>query len=206
VTDFVIAGLGNPGAEHAHDRHNAGAMALNRLAKRHHIDFKAGRTASTGKGRMGDSEVVLVKPRTWMNSSGKAIGPLLNREHVIVLYDELDLPEGRLRLRPKGGHGGHNGLKSIIEAVGSADFGRVRIGIGRPLHRGVPSWDPEVVMRHVLAQPPKDGREKLETAVERAAEAVEAIIERGWERAMDVYNRTDAGALTTGSQRSQEDA
>lgn len=196
MTDFIIAGLGNPGAEHANDRHNVGALCLNRLAKRRAIALKAGRLASTGKGRIADAEVMLVRPRTWMNSSGRAIAPLLKRErlpveNLIVIHDELDLPEGRLRLRPKGGDGGHNGLKSIIENVGSADFGRVRIGIGRPLSQGVPSWDPDVVMRHVLAPPTKAGREVLEAALERACDAIEAIITRGWERAMDVYNRAE---------------
>jgi PTH1 family peptidyl-tRNA hydrolase len=196
LTDYLIAGLGNPGSEHAGQRHNVGFWLINRLAKRYGIDLKAGRTGTTGKGRIAGAEVVLLKPRTYVNSSGDAIGPLLKKEGVaaenlIVAYDDLDLPEGRVRLRPKGGSGGHNGLKSIVSAVGSGDFGRVRIGIGRPKHQGVPSWDPEVVMRWVLGEPPKAAREVIDAAVERACDAIEAIITDGWERSMDRYNRVE---------------
>jgi PTH1 family peptidyl-tRNA hydrolase len=199
MTDFVIAGLGNPGAEHAGQRHNVGFWAADHLARRHGISLKTNSNAWTGKGRIFDAEVSIIKPRTWMNSSGKAIAPLLQKEGVspdqlIVLYDELDLPEGKLRMRPKGSAGGHNGLKSIIASIGSSDFGRVRIGIGRPYHNGVPTWDGEHVMRYVLGDPPKQGRLALEEAVERACDAIEAVITRGWERAMDVYNRSEEPA------------
>jgi PTH1 family peptidyl-tRNA hydrolase len=197
MTDFVVAGLGNPGIEHAGNRHNVGFWAVNRLAKRHGIGLKANRNDWTGKGRIDGAEVVLTRPKTWMNRSGIAIAPLLKREGVlieslVVVYDELDLPEGRIRIRPKGGSGGHNGLRSIISSTGSSDFGRIRIGIGRPLYLGVPTWDPEIVMRWVLGDPPREAREVLEQAVERACDAIEAVIERGWERAMDVYNRDEA--------------
>jgi PTH1 family peptidyl-tRNA hydrolase len=197
VTDYVIVGLGNPGPERADQRHNLGFRCINHLARRHGISLHAGRVASTGKGRIEGAEVVLAKPRTWMNSSGKAVAPLMQREAVpvenlIVVYDDLDLPEGRIRLRPGGGDGGHNGLKSIIAAVGSGDFGRVRIGIGRPLDRGVPTWDPEIVMRYVLSRPSKPSQEKLQSAVERACDAIEAAIRDGWERAMDRYNRAES--------------
>ncbi len=135
-----------------------------------------------------------MRPRTFVNGSGRAVAPLLQRHglplsRLIVVYDELDLPEGRIRLRPDGSAGGHNGLKSIIEATGGGGFGRVRVGIGRPLVDGVPSWDPEAVMRYVLAQPPRDGREALAAAIEQACDAVEAVTADGWERAMNVFNR-----------------
>jgi PTH1 family peptidyl-tRNA hydrolase len=198
VTDYVIAGLGNPGAEYAGQRHNLGFWVINRLAKRHGIDLKAQRMGSTGKGRIAEAEVVLVKPRTYVNGSGQAIAPLLKREglpvdKLIVVYDDLDLPVGRLRMRATGGSGGHNGLKSIIDASGGSNFGRVRVGIGRPLDRGVPSWDPEHVMRWVLANPPKAQREILDAAVEQACDAIEAVMTVGWERAMDTYNRASPG-------------
>ena len=193
MSDYLIAGLGNPGSEHANQRHNVGFWCLNRLAKRHGMEFKNSRLASTAEGRIGEATVVLVKPRTFVNRSGDAIGPLLQREHVllsnlIVAYDDLDLPQGRIRLRPEGGDGGHNGLKSIIAATGSGGFGRVRIGIGRPLDRGLPTWEPEIVMRHVLGVPPKAGREAIDSAIERACDAIEAIIGGGFERAMNTYN------------------
>lgn len=198
MTDFVIAGLGNPGEEHAGQRHNVGFWAANLLAKRHGISLKTGSNAWTGKGRVCDAEVAITRPRTWMNLSGKAIAPLLRKEGVpveklIVVYDELDLPEGRIRIKPNGGAGGHNGLKSIIASTGSSDFGRVRVGIGRPYHNGAPTWDGEHVMRWVLGNPPKQGREVLEDAIERACDAIEAVITKGWERAMDVYNRNEGG-------------
>jgi PTH1 family peptidyl-tRNA hydrolase len=198
VIDYVIAGLGNPGSEHADQRHNVGFWGINRLAKRHSIGLKNSSLATAGKGRIAGAEAVLVKPRTFVNGSGRAIGPLLRREGVpvenlIVIYDELDLPEGRIRLRPRGGDGGHNGLKSIIEATGSDAFGRIRVGIGRPKdHFGVPTWDPEIVVRWVLAQPPKASREVLDAAIERACQAIEAIITAGWDRAMNTFNADPA--------------
>src|SRR5262245_22975544 len=158
VAKYLIAGLGNPGGGYEGNRHNVGFWAINRLARRHGIDVKAGRNASVGKGRIGEDEVVLVKPRTFVNRSGDALGPLAKPEGVdgiIVIYDELDLPVARVRLRSKGGSGGHNGLKSIIAGTGGNDFGRIRIGIGRPLAGGEPTWDPDHVMRYVLADPPR---------------------------------------------------
>lgn len=194
MTDYLIVGLGNPGAAYANHRHNVGARCVARLAKRHGIDLRAGRNASTGKGAIAGVEVVLLRSRGYYNGTGQAVAPVLRRERVpienlIVVYDELDLPEGRIRLRPRGSAAGNNGLKSIIDATGSRDFGRVRIGIGRPLVNGVPSWDPEAVMRYVLAQPARAGREALDAAIERACDAIEAVIAYGWERAMDRYNR-----------------
>lgn len=194
--DYVIAGLGNPGTSYAEHRHNVGARALNRLAKRHAISLHAGRSASTGGGRIAGASVLLVRARGYYNSTGAAIAPLLRKEgapveNLIVIYDELDLAEGRIRLRPRGSAAGNNGLKSIIEAAGSSDFGRIRIGIGRPLDRGVPSWDPDVVMRYVLSRPGRVGRSVLDAAVERACDAIEAIISEGWERAMDTFNRRE---------------
>lgn len=205
MTDYLIVGLGNPGPERADQRHNMGFRCINHLARRHGISLRAGRLASAGKGRIDSAEVVLAKPRTWMNNSGNAVGPLLRRERVpvenlTVVYDDLDLPEGRIRLRPGGGDGGHNGLKSIIAAIGSGDFGRVRIGIGRPLDRGVPTWDPDLVMRYVLARPPRASQEALQAAIERACDAIEAVIRNGWERAMDRYNRAEPQDAGKGSE------
>ena len=193
MSDYVIVGLGNPGSEHANDRHNVGFRAVNLLAKRAGASLSNSKLASAGRGRLGDAELTLVKPRTWYNGSGKAAAHFLRQErlgpeNLIVIHDELDLPVGRIRLRPKGSTAGNNGLKSVMAEVGTPDFGRVRIGIGRPRHRGVPSWDPEVVMRHVLSSPAKEARDVLEAAVERAADAVEAVIRDGWERAMNTYN------------------
>ena len=167
LTEYLIAGLGNPGKEHAGQRHNVGAWCINRLARRFDFELKAGRNATTGSGQIEGVEVMLVRPRTFMNNSGEAIAPLMKKEgmsieRLIVIYDELDLTEGRIRLRPNGGAGGHNGLRSIINECGGNGFGRVRVGIGRPLDRGVPTWNSDIVMRHVLSDPPKAAREVLD--------------------------------------------
>jgi PTH1 family peptidyl-tRNA hydrolase len=196
VTDYIVSGQGNPGAEHAGQRHNVGFWVIDRLAKRHGVSMSSGRNAFTGRGRVEGKDVVLVKPRTYYNGAGRAVGPLLKREHVpphnlVVIYDDLDLPEGRVRLRARGSDGGNNGLKSISAALASQDYPRIRIGIGRPRDRGVPTWDPELVVRYVLSQPSQAGREVLEAAVERACDAIEAIMRDGIERAMDVANRAE---------------
>ena len=194
VVKLIVAGLGNPGSTYAGHRHNVGSWCINRFARRHQIALKAGRIASLGRGRIGDAEVVLVKPRTFVNRSGQALAPALKREKagpadLLVIYDDLDLPVGRLRLRQRGGGGGHNGLKSIIDSLGSGDFSRVRIGIGRPLANGLPSWDPEVIANYVLSPPAAAERELLEAAVEKACGAIEYLLANGFERAMDQFNR-----------------
>ncbi len=196
MTDYVICGIGNPGPEHEGQRHNVGFWAIDKLAKRHNIKMKSSTMAVMGKGKIGDSEVLLIKPRTFVNSSGKAVGPALKKENVpasnlIVVYDDLDLAPGKLRMRPKGGDGGHNGLKSISAAAGTQEYGRVRVGVGRPYHQGVPTWDPEFVVRYVLQDPPKDQRELIDDALERTADAIEVVFARGWERAMDEANRNE---------------
>jgi PTH1 family peptidyl-tRNA hydrolase len=205
---YLIVGLGNPGAKYAASRHNIGFRAVDRLARRHGVKLQGPRfwqrnVAEAGHGRVSGTEVLLVKPQTFYNGSGRAVQYFLARErirpeNVIVIYDDLDLPEGRIRLRPEGSHGGNNGLKSIIEAIGRTDFGRIRVGIGRPLHQGVPSWDPEVVVGHVLAAPEGTSAETLDATLERVADAVEAILRDGWERAMDVYNRAEAAGEPNG--------
>jgi PTH1 family peptidyl-tRNA hydrolase len=199
--DFLIVGLGNPGSKYAASRHNAGFRTIDALAARHAVRLQGPRfwqrgDAEAGKGRIGEAEVVLLKPQTFYNNSGRAVQAVMARERIrpesiIVIYDDLDLPEGRIRLRPDGSHGGNNGLKSIIDATGRRDFGRIRIGIGRPLHQGVPSWDPDVVIKHVLGAATGESLSTLNAALERACDAVEAIISNGWERAMDVYNRAE---------------
>jgi peptidyl-tRNA hydrolase, PTH1 family len=198
VTDHLIVGLGNPGPKYAASRHNIGFRAIDALARRHEIKLQGPKfwqrnLAEAGRGRISESAVMLVKPQTFYNDSGRAVQAFMTRERIkpgsiIVIYDDLDLPEGRIRMRPNGSHGGNNGLKSIIEAAGN-EFGRIRIGIGRPLDKGVPSWDPDVVIRHVLAAPPPESLPVLEAAIDRAADAIEAVIRDGWERTMDIYNR-----------------
>ncbi|MCA9985924.1 MAG: aminoacyl-tRNA hydrolase, partial [Anaerolineales bacterium] len=134
---FLIVGLGNPGREHKKNRHNIGFMAIDQLAETWGISLgKVQQRAITGQGRVGEDTIILAKPQTYMNSSGDAVGPLARyfkvpTENVLVIYDEIDIPFGALRIRSKGGSGGHNGMKSIINHLGQ-DFPRIRIGVGRP--------------------------------------------------------------------------
>ncbi len=191
---WLIVGLGNPGPAYSHNRHNVGYWCINRLARLHGIQLKARRLAALGEGRIGEFAVLLVKPRTFVNNSGHAVAAALKHararpENILVVYDELDLPAGRLRLKAKGGHGGHNGLKSIAAVLGSTDFPRLRIGIGRPHVNGEPVWDPDVVAVWVLSDPTPQEEKTLQKAVERAAEAVELVLAEGVEAAMNRYNK-----------------
>jgi peptidyl-tRNA hydrolase, PTH1 family len=200
VTDYLVVGLGNPGAKYADSRHNVGFRTIDALAKRHEIKLQGPKfwqrnLADAGRGRIEDNEVILIKPQTFYNSTGRAVQAFMTRERVkpaniIVIYDDLDLPEGRIRMRPNGSHGGNNGLKSIIDAAGS-EFGRIRIGIGRPLDKGVPSWEPDVVIRYVLGAPVPESLPVLGEAIDRTCDAIAAVMSEGWERAMDVYNRVN---------------
>jgi len=192
--EWVVVGLGNPGPGYASHRHNVGFWAINELARRAGVRLKAaGRHLNFAVTTLAGSRVALAKPRTFVNLSGVAVREALRRtgadlERTIVIHDDLDLPVGALRIRRGGGHGGHNGLKSIGAEVG-LDFVRIRIGIGRPLVDGEPTWDPEVIAAYVLSAPPPTERELLEEAVRLAADAVPVIITDGVERAASRFNR-----------------
>jgi peptidyl-tRNA hydrolase, PTH1 family len=190
----LIVGLGNPGTEYAGNRHNVGYWVINRLARRHAIGMKAGRNASQGKGRVAGREVTLAKPRTYVNQSGDAVWKIIKQEklaeasELLIVYDELDLPVAKLRLRARGGHAGQRGLQSIVEAVGSNDFPRLRIGIGRPVVDGEPSYDPGDVANYVLSDPNPEERTLLDIAVERALDGIEIALADGIEAAMRQIN------------------
>lgn len=191
---WLIVGLGNPGPVHSHDRHNVGYWCLNRLARLNGIRFKVRRIAAFGEGSVRGVPVVLAKPRTFVNRSGDAAASLLrnfkiDRQNMLVVCDDLDLPIAALRLRPDGGHGGHNGLRSVITATGGDDFPRLRIGIGRPVVDGKPTWQPDDVADYVLSDPTPEDARALQSAVVLAAEAVEAALVDGLEAAMNRYNR-----------------
>jgi PTH1 family peptidyl-tRNA hydrolase len=190
----LVVGLGNPGGEYAGNRHNVGAWTVNRLARRHGIELASAGRASLGVGQIAGREVAVARPRTFVNESGPAVWALIKRlkiddaAELLVVHDELDLPSGKIRLRPHGGSGGYKGLKSIIDAVHSDRFPRLRIGIGRPVVNGEPTWEPEHVANYVLSDPPPDERQVLDDAVARAIEAIELAIEQGVEAAMQKYN------------------
>ena len=191
---WLIAGLGNPCAEDSHNRHNVGYWCINRLARLHNIRLKSSRLAALGEGEIAGSPALLVKPRTYVNKSGDAVASALSRfkgspERLIVIYDDLDLPSGAFRMRQRGGHGGHNGLKSIIAAAGTNEFPRIRIGIGRPHIDGEPSWEPETIGPWVLSDPTPEEVEVLRAAVAKVAEAVEVVLSDGVEAAMTAFNQ-----------------
>lgn len=192
--DWLIVGLGNPGEQYARTRHNVGFWVINALARRAGTQPKAvGSLMHIGLGTLQGQRVALVKPKTYVNLSGRAVAQALQwtgctLQRTIVAYDELDLPAGALRIRAGGGHGGHNGLKSIAQHAG-LDFIRVRIGIGRPLIGGEPSWDPDVVADWVLSPPTPADRERIEDAVARACDAIELILVEGVEAAAAAFNR-----------------
>ncbi len=190
----LIVGLGNPGKEYAQNRHNVGYWTVNRLARRHGIQMKSSGQSALGQGNIDGSEIALAKPRTFVNKSGQAVWNLIKRlkiddaRELLVVYDDIDLPLGKIRLRARGGSGGYNGLKSIIAETKSDEFSRIRIGIGRPVVNGKPSWEPAVVGDYVLSDPPPDQRQTLDEAIERAIDAIEVAVREGFERAMTKIN------------------
>ena len=182
-----MVGLGNPGSAYAGNRHNVGFLVVDLLAERMSGRFKAHKTRSEIlEGRLGGVRVVLAKPRSYMNDSGGPVSGLLDffkvpLERLVVVHDELDLPFGGLRLKLGGGDNGHNGLKSVRRSLGSGDFNRVRIGIGRPPGR----MDPATF---VLRDFSGTERKELDYQVDRAADAVEALVAHGLERAQNTFN------------------
>lgn len=194
VADWLVVGLGNPGEKYASYRHNVGFRVVNELAKRARVQPKTtGSTMAIAVGELAGQKVALVKPRTFYNVSGKAVSLALRWTgcepgHLVVVYDELDLPAGAIRIRAGGGHGGNNGIKSIAAAVGS-EFVRIRIGIGRPTRGGEPTWDSDDVSQWVLSPPGPEDRPVLEEATRLAADAVEAIMTEGVDVAGSRFNR-----------------
>jgi peptidyl-tRNA hydrolase, PTH1 family len=190
VETLLAVGLGNPGAEYAATRHNAGWMALDELAARFKRRFgPEGREFDGCAVAIGETEVILIKPLTFMNASGGAVREALERYRLpeaalLVVYDDFQLPLGTLRLRKSGSDGGHNGLASIIAEVGTAEIPRLRLGIG-PADGVLPA---EGWKDFVLSPFQAEERETVRTMVVRAADAVEALARSGIDRAMNVIN------------------
>jgi peptidyl-tRNA hydrolase, PTH1 family len=184
--DLLVAGLGNPGREYERTRHNAGWLALDELARRHGGSWRSKLSGSLSEVRLGDARVALLKPETYMNESGRSLGAAARffkvvPEQVLVVHDDVDLETGRLQARAGGGLAGHNGLRSLAQHLGSQDFLRLRIGVGRP-GRG----DPRSVADWVLS--PFAPEDDAETLLSRAANAVEAIVGEGLEAAQQRFN------------------
>lgn len=185
--NWVVVGLGNPGPKYAGTRHNIGFEIINRLADRANIVLDENRfNGVLGRGMVASVRTALVKPLTMMNLSGKTVAPLARfykvpPERILVVYDDLDLPTARLRLRPKGGPGGHNGVRSIIEHLGSQEFPRLRIGIDRPPGRMASA-------AYVLQKFSPAEAEAMEDVYPQALAAIEALLEHGLDYAMNQFN------------------
>lgn len=182
----VVVGLGNPGPRYAHTRHNVGFWVLDHLAERHHWSFSRREYRShCAAGRLGDEDVVLLKPQTFMNASGEAVDEArrdlgLVHSDFVVVYDDLDLELGRVRVKTRSGAGGHHGVESVIEHLASKEFPRVRLGVGRPAV-GEP-------VEFLLAPPVAGELAVLQSAVREAADATEVVIRDGVIAAMNRYN------------------
>jgi len=182
----VVVGLGNPGSRYEKTRHNIGWMVLDRLADRHGAAGRARErdAAATARGRLGDDELIMVKPLTYMNDSGRAMRKVMARERVpmgdvLVVVDDMDLPFGKLRLKADGSAGGHNGLRSIIGELGTESFARLRVGIGAP--RGA-------AVAHVLGDFEHAEQQHLDLILDAAADAVELWARRGPDAAANRWN------------------
>ena len=190
--DFLVVGLGNPGGDYEFTPHNLGFQVIDRLAGSNAIRTTRKECDSrVGSGLIRGKRVVLAKPQTFMNDSGRAVNGLLGRyeltpDRLLVVYDELDLPWGSLRIRSKGSAAGHNGMKSVIAHVGTQNFARLRLGVDRGSEGG---RGPD----YLLSQMRRSQRQEMEEMAARAAEAVEFIIAEGVEKSMAMYNRRAQG-------------
>lgn len=206
---WLVVGLGNPGRKYAGNRHNVGFRVVDELARRHGItSFRDKFGSDVATGMFGLDKVILLKPMEYMNRSGFAVQRAadfygLEAERIVVVHDDIDLDVGRLKLKRAGGHGGHNGLRSLVEQLGSRDFARVRCGIGKP---GAVCRDTDAasaatagerdrrVSGHVLSDFPAAEAETVAQMIERAADATESIVARGIEASMNDFNIREAPA------------
>lgn len=181
----VVVGLGNPGPKYKETRHNVGFQAVEEVARRYTVLKEESRfDAIIGQIQIGREKVFLVKPLTYMNLSGNAVGKLVSyykvdQKDIIVIYDDMDLPVGQVRIRPQGGTGGHRGMTSLVERLGTRDFARIRIGIGRP---------PDEAVDWVLGRFSGEEKVLIDQAVAKAADAVECWLTEGIDKTMNEYN------------------
>jgi PTH1 family peptidyl-tRNA hydrolase len=196
----LIVGLGNPGGDYALTRHNAGFMVVERLAQRWRARWELSRKfeARLADARVGSQRVVLCQPLTFMNASGECVRPLMDYrsiliERLLVSADDADLPLGELRLRPKGGTGGHHGLESLVQHLGGQEFARQRIGIGR--RAGA-----REITNHVLGRFGPDESEVLETVLQAAADQAESWLTAGVQKAMNQFNGSVLDPANAGTQ------
>jgi peptidyl-tRNA hydrolase, PTH1 family len=195
MVEFLVVGLGNPGEEYEFTPHNLGFLVIDRLAATHEIRASRKENMSfVGLGSISGKRVALAKPQTYMNLSGPAVKGLMDRyelgpDRLLVVYDELDLPWGMLRIRPKGSAAGHNGIKSLIASLGTMEFARIRMGIDLP-GRDRTAGEGK---KFVLGRFSRARKQEVEEAVARGAEAVESILAEGVEKSMAIFNRRAQG-------------
>jgi PTH1 family peptidyl-tRNA hydrolase len=201
---YLVIGLGNPGREYERTRHNMGFLTLDLLANKFDIDIaKSFKHALIGEGRVNNQKVVLAKPQTFMNLSGNSVSELISwykcePNELIVIYDDVDLPLGNIRIRERGSSGSHNGMRSIIYQLGYDDFLRVRVGIGKP--------EGELNMvSHVLGKPKDDELEVLLDSLKAAANAVEMILSGELSKAQELYNKKPKKPKPTDSKEQSEE-
>lgn len=184
---YLIIGLGNPEEEYSKTRHNMGFNVINMLSEEYKIDVKQKKfQALYGSGIIGNEKVILLKPQTYMNLSGNSVKEIvefykIEKEKILVIYDDMDIEPGKIKVRKKGSAGGHNGMKSIIQMLGTEEFSRIRVGIGRPIHKGDD-------INYVIGPIPKDEILKLNDGIEKAKNAVVEVLKNGIENAMNKYN------------------
>ena len=184
---YLIVGLGNPGKEYEFTRHNMGFNVINKLSNKYGIEVNKKKfDGLCGDGMIEGEKVILLKPQTYMNLSGKSIVQVVNfykipLENVIVIYDDIDIEPGLIRIRKKGSSGSHNGMKSVIAELGSGEFMRVRVGIGKPKYDGD-------MINYVIGAVPEEEQKELEKGVEKAKEAVIEILRSGIDTSMNKFN------------------
>lgn len=184
---YLIVGLGNPEEEYSNTRHNMGFDTINHLSQKLNITVaKEKFKALYGDGIINNEKVILLKPQTYMNLSGNSVKEFvdfykISKEEILVIYDDMDIGTGKIKIRKKGSAGGHNGMKSIISMLGTEEFTRIRIGIGRPEHNGDD-------INYVIGSIPEEEIPKLEEGVEKAKEAVIEILKNGVDSAMNKLN------------------
>jgi PTH1 family peptidyl-tRNA hydrolase len=190
----LIVGLGNPGRHYVNNRHNVGFKCVDLFAREHGISLNQRRARSKlGTGEVANTRIVVAKPQTFMNLSGEAVSALVRRyklssQDILVIYDDLDLPLGKIRIREKGSSGGHNGLKSIISHLGTQDFPRIRVGIA-PAEGSDSGTAPEVdAIEHVLSDFTDEEKTAMREVYLRVAAAIECVLSEGLAAAMNKYN------------------
>lgn len=194
-TPALVLGIGNPGAEYGNTRHNVGAWCIALLARRHGVELERHGRVDRAAVEVEGHTLHLARARAYVNESGPPTAAEASRlgigpERLLFIYDDIDLPVGRMRIRPHGGHGGHNGVRSLIDALGSDAFARIRVGIDRPYDDGRPVRDPDRIADWVLSEPGPEERALLDEAVARTADAVELAVLQGIDIAMNRFNRS----------------